>query len=138
MRTLAASFAFAAVCVLSGVQPHASTGPTSGLQLRAETMRNDPCLVAIVDAEDPPWEPTRDFGGGHGDTSESYGLPQANPGTRLARYAYTVGAHRAGDLTAPDWRTNGRVQLAWAVNYAVGRYGSTCAALWARQRKGWW
>ena len=102
-------------------------------QLRAQVYRNDPCLANIIDNENGRWDPTVDFGGGHGNTAESYGLPQANPGTKLAYYAYTVGRQRAGDPTRKDWATNALVQINWARNYAIGKFGSTCAA-WAYWR----
>lgn len=68
---------------------------------------------------------TVDFGGGHGNVNESYGIWQADPGTKMAS-------------AGPDWRTNPWTQLRWAENYAVGRYGSECAAWWFRQSHGWW
>lgn len=92
-----------------------STGARGGNDLRSQTYRTDPCLAWIVDQENRRWDPTLDYGGGHGNVYESYGLPQANPGTKMA----SAGA---------DWRTNPVTQLRWARGYAVARYGSTCAA----------
>jgi hypothetical protein len=94
-------------------------------QLRAETYRTDPCLAHIVDNEDGRWDPTIDFGGGHGNVYESYGLVQANPGTKMA----SAGA---------DWRTNPLTQLRWGRMYAIQRYGSTCAAWAWWQAHRWW
>ncbi len=93
--------------------------------LRAQTYRTDPCLAWIVDREDPTWDPTIDFGGGHGNTGQSYGLVQANPGTKMAS-------------AGPDWRTNPVTQLRWAREYARARYGGTCAARWFWQSHGYW
>lgn len=98
--------------------------------------RREPCLAKIIDVEDPSWDPTVDYGGGHGNTTESYGLPQGNPGTKMARYAYTVGKHRPGDLTSSDWATNPLTQIAWMRNYAIGKYGSECGAWDYRRRNG--
>jgi hypothetical protein len=108
---------------LTTFTPAASSA--TGRDLRADTYRTDPCLAWIVDREDPSWDPTIDFGGGHGNVYESYGLVQANPGTKMA----SAGA---------DWRTNPRTQLAWGRSYARARYGSTCAAKAYWQGHGYW
>lgn len=89
------------------------------------TYRSDPCLARIVDRENRAWDATLDFGGGHGNTAESYGLPQANPGTKMA----SAGA---------DWATNPVTQLRWARGYANVRYGSTCGAWAFWQTHGYW
>ncbi len=80
-------------------------------KLRALIYRTHPCLAHIVDHEDGTWEPTRYGAGG------SYGLPQAQPGSKMA----SAGA---------DWRTNPWTQLRWMIGYVRGRYGSECSA-WA-------
>jgi hypothetical protein len=87
-------------------------------RLRALVYRSHPCLARIIDNEDGTWEPTRYGAGG------SYGLPQAQPGSKM---------RSAGR----DWRTNPWTQLRWAEGYAVGRYGSECAA-WAFWRSHHW
>lgn len=105
-------------------------------QFRARVYAKEPCLAKIVDVEDGWWDATVDHGGGHGNTAQSYGIPQAYPGTKLQVYTYTVGRHRAGDPTGPDWRTNAVLQLAWMRNYAIGKFGSECAALASRLANG--
>lgn len=87
-------------------------------QLRAYVYRTDPCLAHIIDHEDGRWDPTINYSGGHGDVNESYGLGQANPGTKMAAYGR-------------DWRTNPWTQLRWARAYAR-KFGGTCGA-WS-----WW
>jgi hypothetical protein len=92
-------------------------------RLRQLVYRSHPCLARIVDREDGRWDPTINYGGGHGDTSISYGLGQANPGTKMAPYG-------------ADWRTNPWTQLRWMRAYA-GRYGGECGA-WAFWQAHWW
>ena len=54
-----------------------------------------------------------------------YGIPQANPGTKMA----SAGA---------DWATNPATQIRWGFAYIQGRYGSPAGA-WAHiQRTGWY
>lgn len=67
-----------------------------------------------MDHENRRWDPTISFGGGH-NVTDSYGLGQANPGTKMRPYG-------------KDWRTNGVTQLRWMRAYVNGRYGSSCAA----------
>lgn len=86
-------------------------------RLRAATYQAHPCLAQIIDREDGAWDPTVDFGGGHGNTAESYGLVQANPGTKMVS-------------AGPLWRTDAATQIRWGLSYARARYGSECAA-WA-------
>lgn len=78
-----------------------------------------PCLAGIIALENRTYDPTMNFGGGHGDTSVAYGIPQATPGTKMAS-------------AGPDWRTNPWTQLKWMIGYTVGKFGSECAALHSR------
>jgi hypothetical protein len=75
----------------------------------------DRCLAGIIELENHTWDPTVDYGWGHGNVNEAYGIPQANPGTKMAS-------------AGPDWRTNPLTQLRWMAKYARDRYGSNCAA----------
>lgn len=104
-------------------------------RLRTLVYRTHPCLAAIIDVEDPSWDPTVSWHGGH-NVNDSYGLPQGNPGTKMARYGYTNSGHKAGDPVVGDWRRNPWVQLRWMQNYAVGRFGSECLARDSRMRNG--
>jgi hypothetical protein len=65
--------------------------PTS---LRAHEWKTDPCLAWIVDHEDGTWNPVR-YGAG-----DSYGIPQANPGDKMA-------------IAGANWRTSASTQLKW-------------------------
>jgi hypothetical protein len=78
------------------------------------------CLMYIVGKENARMDPTLDYGGGHGDTSEAYGIPQASPGTKMAS-------------AGPDWRTNPETQLRWMIDYCKARYGSVCGAAYSRR-----
>jgi hypothetical protein len=81
----------------------------------------DPCLEAIVDRENPSWNPTVYNRGGSG----AYGLPQALPGHKMASAGH-------------DWRTNPVTQLKWMRQYVASRYGGSCAAWRFWQRHGWY
>lgn len=110
----------AALTVTAGHHPHLTPA-----QLRAVVYRSHPCLAHIVDVEDGRWDPTVNYGGGHGNVNESYGLGQANPGTKMAKYGR-------------DWRTNAWTQLRWMHAYAVSHYGSECGAwAWRRTHYSW-
>jgi hypothetical protein len=77
-------------------------------------------------------------------SSGAYGLPQANPASKLAGWAEAKAeeAARAGDPEAAwlyrAWRDNAVVQAEWGVDYMTSRYGSPCAALAFRNRAGWY
>lgn len=79
----------------------------------------------IVGGENKTMDPTLDFGGGHGNVYEAYGIPQANPGYKMASHG-------------PDWRTNPETQLRWMIDYCRNRYGSVCGAAYARRTQGWY
>lgn len=83
------------------------------------------CLMSIVWVENRTMDPTLDFGGGHGNVYEPYGIPQANPGHKMKS---------AGS----DWRTNPETQLRWMIGYCRGRYGSVCGAASHRRSHGWY
>ncbi len=57
--------------------------------------------------------------------SAAYGLPQANPGSKMS----TAGA---------DWATNPITQMKWANDYAIQRYGSWSNARAFKEINGWW
>jgi hypothetical protein len=58
-------------------------------------------------------------------SSGAYGIPQALPGSKMAR---------AGS----DWRTNPATQITWAIGYMEDRYGSPCAAWSFKRANGWY
>jgi hypothetical protein len=102
--------------------------PVGEAQIRAYIYRTygrseGSCMATIIDWENVVWEPTVDYGFGRGNVYEAYGLPQANPGTKMS----SAGA---------DWRTNPVTQLKWMYNYSVQRYGSLCAAFAHRRDRG--
>jgi hypothetical protein len=77
-------------------------------------------------------------------SSGAYGLPQANPASKLANWAEAKAraAEGAGDPEATwlyrAWRDNPVVQAEWGVDYMINRYGSPCAALAFRSGVGWY
>ncbi|HEY8482119.1 MAG TPA: transglycosylase SLT domain-containing protein [Spirillospora sp.] len=58
-------------------------------------------------------------------SSGAYGIPQANPGTKMAS-------------AGPDWRTNPATQIKWGLGYIKGRYGTPCKAWAHSQSTGWY
>lgn len=74
---------------------------------------------------DPLWTRESGWSATAGSPGGPYGIPQANPGTKMAS---------AGS----DWRTNPRTQIAWGLNYIASTYGSPCAAWGHSQSTGWY
>ncbi len=66
------------------------------------------CLVNMWNKESG-WRTTAGSPGG------PYGIPQANPGTKMAS---------AGS----DWKTSARTQIIWGFGYIKGRYSTPCGA----------
>nr|WP_243708905.1 lytic transglycosylase domain-containing protein [Actinomadura sp. GC306] len=58
-------------------------------------------------------------------TSQAYGIPQANPGSKMA----SAGA---------DWRTSASTQIKWGLGYIKDRYGTPCKAWSHSQSVGWY
>jgi hypothetical protein len=58
-------------------------------------------------------------------SSGAYGIPQALPGTKMAKF---------GD----DWRTNPATQIKWGLDYIEGRYDTPCGAWSHSQNTGWY
>ena len=67
------------------------------------------CFEAII-GQESGWNPYAE-----NPYSGAYGIPQALPGSKMA-------SHGA------DWATNPATQIAWALDYMNGRYGSPCGA----------
>ena len=61
----------------------------------------------------------------HNRGSGAYGIPQALPGDKMAKY---------GD----DWKTNPATQIKWGLSYIQSRYGTPCDAWSAFKSKGWY
>jgi hypothetical protein len=93
--------------------------PWGRVPIRQYVETYHPCLAGIIALENQSYDPTLDYGGGHGNTGEAYGIPQADPGTKMAS---------AGS----DWATNPWTQLRWMIGYTVGKFGSECAAYHSR------
>jgi hypothetical protein len=125
LRRVCISLCVASSCAAAAVSvaPVASGGQVSST-FRKYVQRVHPCLANIIGPESG-WDTTVDYGGGHGNVYESYGLGQANPGTKMAAFG-------------ADWRTNPWTQLRWIISYARTRYGSECRAWshWSAYR--WW
>ncbi len=77
------------------------------------------CLVALWKKESG-WRVNA-----HNRSSGAYGIPQALPGSKMAK----AGA---------DWQTNPATQIKWGLGYIKGRYGSPCGAWSHSQRTGWY
>jgi hypothetical protein len=80
-------------------------------------------MATIIAWENVRFDPTIDYGFGHGNVYEAYGLPQALPGTKMKS-------------AGPDWRTNPITQLQWMYNYSAQKYGSLCSAFAHRRDHG--
>lgn len=83
--------------------------------VRAWVLKYHPCLDQIIQLENRSYDPTVNYGGGHGNTSLAYGIPQAYPGTKMA-------------WAGADWRINPYTQLKWMISYTIKKFGSECAA----------
>lgn len=71
---------------------------------------------------------TRESGwrtGAHNSSSGAHGIPQALPGSKMAKYG-------------ADWATNPATQIKWGLSYVKGRYGTPCGGWSAFQSKGWY
>lgn len=66
------------------------------------------CLYSKIN-EESGWYELAD--GPNGPAGNTWGIPQAYPGEKMRSF---------GD----DWRTNGRVQVRWMLQYIEDRYGS--------------
>jgi hypothetical protein len=88
-------------------------------------MVQDGFAVSQMSCLDNVW--TRESGWNQhaGDVSAAYGIPQANPGSKMASF---------GD----DWQDNPATQIKWGLDYIKGRYGSPCGAWSYWQDHGWY
>lgn len=78
-----------------------------------------PCLDALWNKESG-WNPTA-----QNPTSSAYGIPQANPGSKMA----SVGS---------DWHSNPITQIRWGLGYIRAVYGTPCAAWKHSQATNWY
>ena len=78
-----------------------------------------PCLDRLWSRESG-WNPKAE-----NDNSGAYGIPQALPGDKMAKYG-------------SDWRTNPVPQIKWGLNYIKNRYGDPCGAWSFFQSHNWY
>ena len=78
-----------------------------------------PCLEKLWSRESG-WNPKAT-----NDTSGAYGIPQALPGDKMAKYG-------------SDCRTNPVPQIKWGLNYIKNRYGDPCGAWSFFQANNWY
>jgi hypothetical protein len=94
-----------------------------GHQMAADRGWRDPsefsCLDQLWDKESGwRWNADNPY-------SEAYGIPQANPGSKMAE-------------AGKDWHGNPVTQMKWGLGYIGDRYGSPCAAWAFWQSHGWY
>lgn len=76
------------------------------------------CLVELWEHESH-WRVTA------GSPNGPYGIPQANPGSKMAS-------------AGPDWMNDATTQIKWGLAYIKGRYDGPCNAWASFQAKGWY
>jgi hypothetical protein len=76
------------------------------------------CIDAVF-IKESKWNPYL------GRSSGPYGIPQANPGSKMATFG-------------SNWRTSPLTQVKWGIWYANSRYGSACGAWAFWQDHGWY
>jgi hypothetical protein len=76
------------------------------------------CFNAII-MKESKWNPRT------GSPSGPYGIPQANPGSRMATFG-------------SNWRTSPLTQVKWGIWYIKDRYGSACKAWSFWISNGWY
>lgn len=119
------------LCFLVGGSTNAANQHFKNHKIRTYVRTYHPCLARIIEGgrgivgENRNYDPTLDYGGGHGNVYEAYGIPQANPGHKMKS-------------AGRDWRTNPFTQVKWMVRYAKTRYGSDCRALAHKIAYGWY
>jgi hypothetical protein len=86
---------------------------------RGWSERQYECLLPLWKRESG-WNPDA-----HNSSSGAHGIPQALPGSKMARF---------GD----DWRTNPETQIRWGLWYVENRYGTPCGAWSFWQRNHWY
>lgn len=85
-----------------------------------------PCIAGLIRRESAPITgPLRLNVHADNPNSEAYGIPQANPGSKMAMFGN-------------DWAWNAVTQLKWMWWYVKTRYGSDCNALAFREANGYY
>lgn len=69
----------------------------------------------------------------HNPVTGAHGIPQAVPGSRMAKAEEPRWGRRWD-----DWRDDAAVQVRWGRWYVRGRYGSFCSALRFQTIHGWY
>jgi hypothetical protein len=77
-----------------------------------------PCLKNLW-MKESGWKETAGRSGG------AYGIPQSNPGSKMAVYG-------------ADWRTNPATQIKWGLNYITTKYKTPCGAWSTFQSRGYY
>lgn len=71
------------------------------------------------------WNPRAMHPSSGNPSTASYGIPQAHPGSKMAKFG-------------SNWRTSPLTQVKWGIWYVNSRYGSACAAYRFKANNGWY
>lgn len=81
--------------------------------------------INVVWTHESGWNPRMAYPAGGNPATAAYGIPQAHPGSKMARFG-------------SDWRYSPLTQVKWGIWYVTDRYGSACAAYDFWQANGWY
>jgi hypothetical protein len=108
-----------------GTKPAIVTSPDAAHQIARQLLLARGWGQDQMDCLGPLWGKESAWRVTAGNPSGAYGIPQALPGSKMAKYG-------------SDWRTNAATQIKWGLDYIAGRYGTPCKAWSSWQAHGWY
>jgi hypothetical protein len=108
-----------------GPVPTSCNGYTGNKAVGCTVLVQEGFPVSEMACLSPMWDHESGWRTTAGNTGAAYGIPQANPGTKM-------------ESEGSDWQTSAATQVRWGLGYIKGRYGTPCKA-WAQwQANGGW
>jgi hypothetical protein len=109
----------------AGPVPSSCNSYTGNKQVGCTVLIGEGFPISEMTCLDPMWDHESGWRTTAGDPGAAYGIPQANPGDKMAS-------------EGSDWQTSAATQVRWGLGYIKGRYGTPCKA-WAQwQANGGW
>lgn len=124
MRAVSLALVLAVVASLASA-PAEAHAPYSATVLRARAWLRDRTTARGFLCAHVLWDRESHWNVRAGTPSGAYGVPQAYPGYKMARFG-------------ADWRTNAVTQVKWGRHYVKARYGTFCRALSFQTAYGWY
>lgn len=109
----------------AGPVPSSCDSYSGNKQIGCTVLLSEGFEISEMTCLDPLWDKESGWRTDAGDPGSAYGIPQANPGSKMSS-------------SGSDWQTSAATQVRWGLGYIKDRYNTPCQAWSTWQANGGW